>query len=368
MDSSLIELLKGAGLDDLTGKGGPPHFFIAKMMAENKRKHKGQYRYSTTLPRDTTMNAPVVFEYKKLANAQQSPIGENPREYGASPFITKHFGTDEAVPFIRKRPPKPPYQPPPPRPERQVNPKWWNGYDKGEEVLDREVKALQKKRADKKAKLDARIAREIELGIRDPSMGVSSSSSSVPISRPLVPPSVVRAKIPSFMPDRIRPIPEGLEGKYDDEEVPARASSSSSSSSSTPMGDVLPDKDERAERRLAKLKAEIDKRVREAKERAMEKKAEKDAEKEAKKAKNEEIRAKNEEIRAKKADKALKERRNEIKEIISRNNERIRELNKERETASKEEKKRINEEGLALNESTRALKEEKDKIDSQRGK
>jgi hypothetical protein len=202
MDSSLIELLNGAGLSDLTGGRGAPHFFIARMMAENKKKHKGQYRYSTTLPYGSKMNAPAVFEYKKLANQEQTPIGENPREYGASPFITKHFGTDKAVPFVPKRPPKPPYEEPPPRPERQFNPKWWSGYDKRDAYTLE--KAFRQKKKDKKAKLDARIAREIEQGIRDP----------------------------------LLPVPERVEEKYEGYFPPARASSSSSS---TPMGAVVPE-------------------------------------------------------------------------------------------------------------------------------
>jgi hypothetical protein len=413
MDSSLIELLNGAGLSDLTGGRGAPHFFIARMMAENKKKHKGQYRYSTTLPYGSKMNAPVVFEYKKLANQEQTPIGENPREYGASPFITKHFGTDKAVPFVPKRPPKPPYEEPPPRPERKFNPKWWSGYDKRDAFTLE--KAFRQKKKDKKAKLDARIAREIEQGIRDP----------------------------------LFPVPERVEEKYEGYFPPARASSSSSS---TPMGAVVPEapiikkaeaeRDKRpitksSEEAKARIKEDLaqlrkEQRAKEAEEKAEasssddnQKKREafnevrpflkvtgdqvermyaeltlpqferamnflkktqsrpteqgmeglmsffkkpKEEEAEATRARNEEIRerkARNEEIRA---DKALKERRNEIKEEIRRETERIRELNIAKETASKEERASIKEEGLAINDLLRALRQEKDEIDAKRGK
>jgi hypothetical protein len=334
MDSSLIELLNGAGLGDLTGGRGAPHLFIARMMAENKKKHKGQYKYPTTLPYGSKMNAPVVFEYKKLANQQQSASGENPREYGASPFITKHFGSDEEVPFVPKRPPKPPYEEPPPRPERQINPKWWSGYNKGLEVLNKQKQEFRQKKENKKAKLDARIAREIEQGIRDP----------------------------------LVPVPERVEEKYEGDFPPARAfsSSSSSSSSSTPMGAVVPDS--KREKIRAKILAEIEKKVaiRKAEVEA------KRAEKEAKRVKNEEIRARNEEIRARKeeirARNVLKEQYSTVKAKIKENIARMTQLKEIRESVSGNERKRFNEEARQLNENQRQLYEDKRRLKDLLGK
>ncbi len=76
--------------------------FIQRMMAENALKHRGQYgRPSEPLAKDSTMNRPVAFVYKKLANSDQG--GENSRDYGASPFIQTHFKSKKRVPFTRKR-------------------------------------------------------------------------------------------------------------------------------------------------------------------------------------------------------------------------------------------------------------------------
>ena len=76
--------------------------FIRRLMAENIVKHQGQYKNPTyPLHPDSIMNKPAQFDYKKLANSDQS--GSNANEYGASPFIQKHFGTVRAVPFERKR-------------------------------------------------------------------------------------------------------------------------------------------------------------------------------------------------------------------------------------------------------------------------
>ena len=78
--------------------------FIRRMMAENNIKHQGQYRNPTwRLHPDSQMKAPWKFEYQKLANQEQSDRGENEEAYGASPFIQKHFGHAQAVPFVRKR-------------------------------------------------------------------------------------------------------------------------------------------------------------------------------------------------------------------------------------------------------------------------
>lgn len=78
--------------------------FIRRMMAENALKHKGQYKKPTDpLAPGSTMNKPVPFEYEKLATPGQKGKKTRGNPYGASPFIQKHFGTAEAVPFERKR-------------------------------------------------------------------------------------------------------------------------------------------------------------------------------------------------------------------------------------------------------------------------
>jgi hypothetical protein len=46
------------------------------------------------------MNSFREFDYRKLANRDQS--GRNQSDYGASPFIIKHFGSPEAVRFVPK--------------------------------------------------------------------------------------------------------------------------------------------------------------------------------------------------------------------------------------------------------------------------
>jgi len=64
--------------------------FIQRMMAENNKKHNGQYKKPTDpAHKDSTMSAWRPFDYKKLANATQS--GTNTSQYGASPFIQKYF-------------------------------------------------------------------------------------------------------------------------------------------------------------------------------------------------------------------------------------------------------------------------------------
>ena len=76
--------------------------FIARMMAEAKLKHKGQYRNPTSpLDPKSTMKAPVAFDYSKMANEDQD--GENESPYGASPFIIKHFGRQEPVVWKPKK-------------------------------------------------------------------------------------------------------------------------------------------------------------------------------------------------------------------------------------------------------------------------
>jgi len=76
--------------------------FIRRLMYENSLKHDGQYKYPVwKLHKDSTMDEPFKFDYKKIANEPQR--GENESAYGASPFIQKHFGTHRAVEFVRGR-------------------------------------------------------------------------------------------------------------------------------------------------------------------------------------------------------------------------------------------------------------------------
>jgi hypothetical protein len=92
MDNRCYRIVSGAGLEPILMRGGSgASGFIARMMAEAKLKHKGQYRNPTSpLDPSSTMKAPVAFDYKKMANEDQG--GENESPYGASPFITTHFG------------------------------------------------------------------------------------------------------------------------------------------------------------------------------------------------------------------------------------------------------------------------------------
>ena len=84
----------------LKGGRGQASGFIMRMMAENKKKHQGQYKNPSDNDYGSTMNKFAAFDYNKLANAEQS--GTNQTDYGASPFIIKHFGSPEAVPFVPK--------------------------------------------------------------------------------------------------------------------------------------------------------------------------------------------------------------------------------------------------------------------------
>jgi len=100
--SDELHSLKGG----FTKKSG----FIRRLMAENALKHKGQYQNPTyPLHPESTMNKPAEFKYNKLASTEQN--GSNPKEYGASPFIQKHFAHARAVPFVRKRGVAPPNEP-----------------------------------------------------------------------------------------------------------------------------------------------------------------------------------------------------------------------------------------------------------------
>jgi len=84
----------------LSGGRGQASGFIMRMMAENKKKHQGQYRNPSDNDYGSTMNKFRAFDYDRLANADQN--GNNQSDYGASPFIIKHFGSPDAVPFIPK--------------------------------------------------------------------------------------------------------------------------------------------------------------------------------------------------------------------------------------------------------------------------
>lgn len=74
----------------LVGGLSPQAGFVMRMMAENKKKHSGQYKKPTDPKHpESTMSSWRPFDYKKLANARQG--GESNTGYGASPFIQKHF-------------------------------------------------------------------------------------------------------------------------------------------------------------------------------------------------------------------------------------------------------------------------------------
>jgi hypothetical protein len=94
-DDQLAELKRMTG--DMVA-GSKASGFIQRMMWEAKHKHDGKYQPPTDpLAKDSTMNAPVPFRYSKLANKDQG--GVNDDDYGASPFIIKHFGpaTEKAL-------------------------------------------------------------------------------------------------------------------------------------------------------------------------------------------------------------------------------------------------------------------------------
>ena len=101
VDEQCYNLIADAGLEPiLQGGRGQASGFIMRMMAENKKKHQGQYKNPSGNDYNSTMKSFVPFDYKKLANADQK--GSNTKDYGASPFIMKHFGSPEAVPFVPK--------------------------------------------------------------------------------------------------------------------------------------------------------------------------------------------------------------------------------------------------------------------------
>lgn len=101
VDAKCYEAISGAGLEPiLQGGRGQASGFIMRMMAENKKKHQGQYKNPSDNNYGSTMNQFRPFNYKALANRDQN--GRNTSDYGASPFIIKHFGSPQAVPFIPK--------------------------------------------------------------------------------------------------------------------------------------------------------------------------------------------------------------------------------------------------------------------------
>jgi len=84
----------------LEGGRGQASGFIMRAMAENKAKHDGTYKNPTwPLKKGSTMNKPIEFDWKKVANKDQGGLGEvgnkttwgTKRAYGASPFILHHF-------------------------------------------------------------------------------------------------------------------------------------------------------------------------------------------------------------------------------------------------------------------------------------
>lgn len=92
--------LSPKGTEELEGGRGQASGFIMRAMAENKKKHSGQYKNPTyPLAPGSTMNKPIEFDWKKLANKNQGgekDVGSkthwgNKGEYGASPFILHHF-------------------------------------------------------------------------------------------------------------------------------------------------------------------------------------------------------------------------------------------------------------------------------------
>ncbi len=64
--------------------------FIQRLMAENKKKHEGEYKNPTyPLAPGSKMKAPAKFDWKALASKEQGGINES--AYGASPFILSNF-------------------------------------------------------------------------------------------------------------------------------------------------------------------------------------------------------------------------------------------------------------------------------------
>ena len=72
----------------LHGGRGQASGFVMRMMAENKKKHKGQYKNPSTNDYGSSMKSFRAFDYSKM---------ENP-----SKFLTEHF-SGEPVPFVSRR-------------------------------------------------------------------------------------------------------------------------------------------------------------------------------------------------------------------------------------------------------------------------
>ena len=109
--------------EELSGGRGRASGFIMRAMAENKKKHTGLYKNPTfPLAPGSTMNKPIEFDWRKLANKSQGGEGEASAKttwgkkgaYGASPFILHHFsktptatkpdkGESEAQRAVRKK-------------------------------------------------------------------------------------------------------------------------------------------------------------------------------------------------------------------------------------------------------------------------
>lgn len=73
---------------ELHGGRGQASGFVMRMMAENKKKHKGQYKNPSTNDYGSSMKSFRAFDYSKM---------ENP-----SKFLKEHF-SGEPVPFVSKR-------------------------------------------------------------------------------------------------------------------------------------------------------------------------------------------------------------------------------------------------------------------------
>lgn len=101
VDTKCYDLVSDAGLEPmLVGGRGQASGFIMRMMAENKKKHSGQYKNPSSNTYGSTMKKFVPFDYNRLANSDQK--GTNDSDYGASPFIIKHFGSPEPTRFVPK--------------------------------------------------------------------------------------------------------------------------------------------------------------------------------------------------------------------------------------------------------------------------
>ena len=154
-------------LDEMTG-GNAKAGFIRRMMWENQHKHDGEYKRPVyPLADDSKMKQPWKFKYYKLANREQN--GVNQRNYGASPFITRHFGNVRAEDEDESDdddtiPPRPPLDDPRNESRRQRKARKL-GFQRNEDYYDDE-EGEEEPRSQKKARQEASSS--------------SSSSSSTP--------------------------------------------------------------------------------------------------------------------------------------------------------------------------------------------